>query len=56
MLGLLQGEIDLAQVTFEPPTWSVRLPITGSTWKVDDASGAVTPDERAAERVRTCRV
>jgi hypothetical protein len=52
---LLQREIDLTQVTFEAPTWSVRLPLSGATWKVDDASGAVTPDERAAERVRTCR-
>ena len=53
---LLQSQIDLAQVTFEPPAWSVRLPLTGSTWKVDDETGAVTPDERAAERARTCRV
>ena len=53
---LLQSQIDLAQVTFEPPTWSVRLPLTGSTWKVDDESGAVTLDERAAERARTCRL
>lgn len=53
---LLQGQIDLAQVTFEPPAWNVRLPITGATWKVDDESGAVTPDERAAERARTCRL
>jgi hypothetical protein len=53
---LLQGQIDLAQVTFEPPSWSVRLPISGSTWKVDDESGAVTPDERAAERARNCRI
>jgi hypothetical protein len=52
---LLQREIDLTQVTFEAPTWSVRLPLSGATWKVDDASGGVTPDERAAERVRTCR-
>lgn len=53
---LLQSQIDLAQVTFEPPAWSVRLPLTGATWKVDDESGAVTPDERAAERARTCRL
>lgn len=53
---LLQGQIDLAQVTFEPPAWSVRLTVLGGTWKVDDESGAVTPDERAAERTRTCRV
>jgi hypothetical protein len=53
---LLQREIELTQVTFEPPTWNVRLPLTGTTWKVDDETGAVTPDERAAERVRTCRL
>jgi hypothetical protein len=53
---LLQSQIDLSQVTFEPPTWSVRLPLTGATWNVDDETGAVTPDERAAERARTCRL
>ena len=53
---LLQSQIDLAQVTFEAPTWSVRLPLTGATWKVDDTTGEVTPDERAAERARTCRL
>jgi hypothetical protein len=53
---LLQSQIGLSQVTFEAPTWSVRLPITGATWKVDDETGAVTPDERAAERTRTCRL
>lgn len=53
---LLQSQISLSQVTFEAPTWSVRLPITGATWKVDDETGAVTPDERAAERARTCRL
>ena len=53
---LLQTQIELSQVTFEPPTWSVRLPLTGATWKVDDETGAVTPDERAAERARTCRL
>jgi len=52
---LLQTEIDLSQVTFEPPTWKVRLPLTGATWSVDDVTGAVTPDERATERIRTCR-
>lgn len=52
---LLQSQIELSQVTFEPPTWTVRLPLTGATWKVDDETGAVTPDERAAERARTCR-
>ena len=52
---LLQTEIGLSQVTFEPPTWKVRLPLTGATWSVDDVTGAVTPDERAAERIRTCR-
>ena len=53
---VLQRKIDLAQVTFDAPAWNVRLPITGATWKVDDETGAVTPDERAAERARTCRV
>ena len=53
---LLQSQIELSQVTFEPPTWNVRLPLTGATWNVDDETGAVTPDERAAERARTCRV
>jgi hypothetical protein len=52
---LLQPQIELSTVTFEPPTWVVRLPLTGATWRVDDETGAVTPDERAAERVRTCR-
>ena len=52
---LLQTEIGLSQVTFEPPTWKVRLPLTGATWSVDDVTGAVTPDERATERIRTCR-
>jgi hypothetical protein len=52
---LLQTEIGLSQVTFEPPTWKVKLPVSGATWSVDDATGAVTPDERAAERIRTCR-
>ena len=53
---LLQGQIDLAQMTFEAPNWTVRLPITGATWTVNDETGAVTPDERAAERARTCRL
>jgi hypothetical protein len=52
---LLQAQIDLSQVTFESPTWIVRLPVTGASWRVDDETGAVTPDERAAERIRTCR-
>jgi hypothetical protein len=52
---LLQTQIELSQVTFEAPTWIVRLPLTGATWRVDDETGAVTPDERAVERVRTCR-
>ncbi len=52
---LLQPQIDLAQVTFEAPNWVVRLPLTGATWRVDDEAATVTPDERAAERVRTCR-
>jgi hypothetical protein len=53
---LLQSQIELSQVTYEPPTWSVRLPLSGATWKVDDETGAVAPDERAAERARTCRL
>ena len=53
---LLQSQISLSQVTFEAPTWTVRLPLTGASWKVDDETGAVTPDERAAERARTCRL
>jgi hypothetical protein len=53
---LLQTQISLSQVTFEPPTWHVRLPLTGATWNVDDNTGAVTADERAAERARNCRL
>jgi len=52
---LLQPQLELAQVTFEAPDWLVRLPLTGATWRVNDDTGTVTPDERAAERVRTCR-
>ena len=53
---VLQAQISLSQVTFEPPTWHVRLPLTGATWNVDDNTGAVTADERAAERARNCRL
>jgi hypothetical protein len=53
---LLQTQIALSQVTFEPPTWHVRLPLSGATWNVDDTTGAVTADERAAERARNCRL
>jgi hypothetical protein len=53
---VLQAQIGLAQVTFEAPVWHVRLPLTGTTWNVDDNSGEVTPDERAAERTRNCRL
>ena len=53
---VLQTQIEASQVTFEAPTWTVRLPLTGATWTVNDDSGAVTPDERAAERARTCRL
>jgi len=53
---ILKTEIGVAQVTFEAPTWIVRLPITGGTWRVDDATGAVTPDERATERQQRCRL
>ena len=53
---LLQSQIEVSQVTFDPPNWSVRLPLTGSTWTVNDDTGAVTADERAAERARTCRI
>jgi hypothetical protein len=53
---LLQTQIEASQVTFEAPNWTVKLPLTGATWTVNDESGAVTPDERAAERARTCRI
>jgi len=53
---LLQVQVDASQVTFEPPSWSVRLPLTGATWSVNDDTGVVTPDERATERARTCRL
>jgi hypothetical protein len=53
---LLQTQIGLAQVTFEPPNWRVRLPLSGATWTVDDTTGAVTADERAADRARNCRL
>lgn len=53
---LLQLQIETAQVTFEPPNWVVTLPLSRATWRVDDATGAVTPDERAAERARSCRL
>jgi hypothetical protein len=53
--ALLKTEIAVAQVTFEPPTWVVRLAITGGTWRVDDNTGNVTPDDRATERQRSCR-
>ncbi|MGE3270934.1 MAG: hypothetical protein AB7P40_19430 [Chloroflexota bacterium] len=52
---LLRVEIEASQVTFDPPTWSVKLPISGATWTVNDDSGEVTPDEKAAERARNCR-
>ena len=32
------------------------LPLTGATWDVNDETGQVTPDERAAERARNCRL
>ncbi|MFN8635900.1 MAG: hypothetical protein U0893_18780 [Chloroflexota bacterium] len=51
----LQTQIDLSVVTFEAPNWSVKLPITGATWKVNDATGEVTPDDRATERMKNCR-
>lgn len=53
---LLQTQVEASQVTFEAPTWTVRLPLTGASWTVNDDTGAVTPDERAAERARTCRL
>jgi hypothetical protein len=53
---LLQTQIALSQVTFEAPTWHVRLPLSGATWNVDDNTGAVTPDERAADRAKSCRL
>lgn len=52
---ILQTQVEASQVTFEPPTWTVKLPLTGATWTVNDETGEVTPDERAAERARTCR-
>lgn len=52
---LLQVEIEASQVTFEPPDWLVTLPLSRATWRVNDETGAVTPDERAAERARNCR-
>jgi hypothetical protein len=52
---VLHVEIDAAQVTFDPPTWHIRLPLSGATWSVDDATGAVTADDRATQRARTCR-
>lgn len=53
---LLQGQIELSQVTFEAPTWTVRLPLTGASWTVNDDTGEITPDERASERIRNCRL
>jgi hypothetical protein len=53
---LLQVQIDLALVTYEAPNWLVKLPISGASWTVNDTTGAVTPDERAAERQRNCRL
>ncbi|MCC6177879.1 MAG: zinc ribbon domain-containing protein [Chloroflexi bacterium] len=53
---LLRQEIELANVTYEPPNWLVTLRITQATWRVDDATGTVTPDERAAERQKNCRL
>jgi hypothetical protein len=53
---VLQTQIGLSQVTFEAPTWRVRLPLSGATWSVDDNTGAVTADERAAERARNCQL
>jgi hypothetical protein len=53
---VLQAQVEASQVTFEPPNWTVRLPLTGATWTVNDDTGAVTADERAAERARTCRI
>jgi hypothetical protein len=53
---ILQTQVEASQVTFEAPNWTVRLPLTGATWTVNDETGQVTPDERAAERARTCRL
>jgi hypothetical protein len=52
---LLRTELRLARVTFEAPDWVVTLPLSGATWRVNDATGQVTPNERAAERQRGCR-
>jgi hypothetical protein len=51
---LLKAELAVAQVTFESPVWVVRLAITGGSWRVDDATGTVTPDDRAKERQQSC--
>jgi hypothetical protein len=51
---LLRREIDFAEVTYEPPNWTVTLPVTRYAWSVDDATGTVTPNDRAAERQRLC--
>jgi hypothetical protein len=53
---LLQVQIDIAQVTYEAPNWLVRLPLSGATWRVDDNTGEITTDDRAAERQRLCRL
>jgi hypothetical protein len=53
---LLQVQVDLALVTFEAPDWLVKLPLSGATWRVNDGTGAVTPDQQAADRARLCRL
>jgi hypothetical protein len=50
---ILRREIDIATVTYESPNWIVKLPSTLS-WRVDDATGTVTPDELASVRQRLC--
>jgi len=53
---LLQVQVDLALVNFEAPDWIVRLPLSGATWRVNDETGAITPDARAQERARLCQL
>jgi hypothetical protein len=52
---ILRTELRLARVTFEAPNWVVTLPLSGATWRVNDTTGQVTPDERATQRLRECR-
>jgi hypothetical protein len=53
---LLRGQLELARVSQEGGTWRLQPIIGGGVWMVDDATGRVTPDADAENRLsRECR-